>query len=125
VVVASNSRAFAPTVLRGLAQLGPVVETDLALELGLSAWMSFGGMGAEDARTEMHAIRQAVLEVSGLDAATEAIPFRGRSARSDVLNLAVYLGNLVERAARSAGCPPEALIERAIARLPHVRDSAA
>jgi hypothetical protein len=105
--------------------LGPVAETDLALELGLSAWMSFSGTCAEDARTEMHAIRRAVLEASRLDAATEVIPFRGRSARSDVLNLAVYLRNLVERAARSAGCDPEAMIDRAIDRLPHVRDSAA
>jgi hypothetical protein len=105
--------------------LGPVVETDLALELGLSAWMSFSGTCAEDARTEMHAIRQAVLEVSRLDAATEAIPFRGRSARADVLNLAVYLRNLVERAARSAGCEPEAVIDQAIDRLPPLRDSAA
>ena len=105
--------------------MGPVVETDLALELGLSAWMSFSGTGAEDASTEMHAIRRAVLEVSRLDAGTEAVPFRGRSARSDVLNLAVYLRDLIERAARSTGCEPEALIEQAIARLPHVQDPAA
>jgi hypothetical protein len=125
VVAASDSRPFAPTVLRGLADFGPVEETDLALELGLSAWMSFSGTCAEDARTEMHAIRRAVLEVSQLDADTEAIPFRGRSARSDVLNLAVYLRNLIERAARSDECEPEALIDRAIARLPQVQDSAA
>jgi hypothetical protein len=87
--------------------------------------MSFSGTCAEDASAEMHAIRRAVLEVSRLDTGTEAIPFRGRSARSDVLNLAVYLRDLIERAARSTGCDPEALIDRALARLPHVQDSAA
>jgi hypothetical protein len=110
---------FAPAVLRGLAELGPfdLSETDLALELGLSAWMRFSATTLDDARSTMLRIRLVLLEAGEMDTRSEPIPFSGRSPRLDMLNLAGYLGNLVERAAWSARCDPGVIVERTIERL--------
>jgi hypothetical protein len=110
---------FAPVVLRGLAELGPfdLSEADLALELGLSAWMRFSATTLDDARSTMLHIRSVLLEAGEMDSHSEPIPFSGRSPRLDMLNLAAYLGNLVERAAWSAQCDPEVIVERTIERL--------
>ncbi len=109
---------FAAAVLRGLVVLGPVVETDLALELALSAWMRFDDVDFDEARRALLTARRILLGVGKLDPLSEPIPFSGRSPRLDTLNLAAYLGSLVERAAASAHCPPGALVEQAIRRLP-------
>jgi hypothetical protein len=39
-----------------------------------------------------------------MDVSTEPIPFGGSSDRLDLLNLALYLGNLLDRAAAHGGC---------------------
>jgi hypothetical protein len=109
---------FAPTVLRGLIVLGPVVETDLALELALSAWMRFCDVEFDGARRSLLAARRILLGVGHLDPLTEPVPFSGRSPRLDTLNLAAYLGNLVRRAAASAQLPPDVLVEQVIGLLP-------
>ncbi len=70
----------------------------------------------DDAIAQMWAIRQAVLEVSDLDASTEPIPFGGRSERLDLLNLAIYLGNLVGRAAARQDCDRHTVVTRALDR---------
>jgi hypothetical protein len=108
-------------VLRGLAKLGPFdpSKADLALELGLSAWMRFSGINLDDARSTMLEIRSVLLEAGDMDSRTEPIPFFGRSPRLDVLNLATYLGHLVDRAASSANSEPGLIVERTIERLAH------
>jgi hypothetical protein len=121
-VTVTATQGFAPAVLRGLVDLGPVVETDLALELGLSAWMRFNDVDFEEARQALLAARRMLLGVAGIDPVTEPVPFSGRSARLDTLNLAAYLGNLVERAAASAQCQPDAIVELAIEGLPEDAD---
>jgi hypothetical protein len=120
VTSTATDEGFAPAVLRGLVDLGPVAETDLALGLGLSAWMHFSDMDFEGARHELLAARRILLGVGNIDPLTEPIPFSGRSPRLDTLNLAAYLGNLIERAAASAKCPPDAIVERTIQQLPDV-----
>jgi len=69
-------------------------------------------------------IRQRVLEASGLDAATEPVPFVGRSLKLDVVNLVAYVGDLLRRGAAAAGCAPRALATRVMADLPAPEDSA-
>jgi hypothetical protein len=118
VTSTSPREAFAPAVLRGLIDLGSVVETDLALEFGLSAWMHFNDVDFEEARLALLAVRRILLRVGNIDPLTEPIPFSGRSPRLDTLNLAAYLGNLVERAAASTQCPPDDIVEQAIRMLP-------
>jgi hypothetical protein len=110
---------FAPAVLRGLAELGPFdpSQADLALELGLSAWMRFYDTDFNEARSTMLHIRSVLLEAARMDSRTEPIPFCGRSPRLDMLNLASYLGNLVDRAASSARCDAGVIVERTIERL--------
>lgn len=110
---------FAPTVLRGLAALAPFdpAKEDLALELGLSAWIRLGDINLDDARSTLLHIRSVLLEAGRMDSCTEPIPIWGRSPRLDVLSLASYLGTLVARAASSARCDPGEIIERSIERL--------
>ena len=108
---------FMPNVVRGLSDLGPMPEPDLALELGLSAWMRISGIDLADARAQMLSIRSAVIEAGDLDPATEPVPFSGRTSRLAVLNLAAYLGNLMKRASSSARCQPDVLVERVLGRL--------
>ncbi len=62
-------------------------------------------------------MRGAVLEAGRMDSATEPVPFVGRSPHLDLLNWAVYLGNLISRAAHAADCEPKSIAERAVERL--------
>ncbi len=80
--------------------------------------MRFSGTDLEAARSEMLAMRAALLRAADMDVTTEPVPFTGPNRRAAVLNLAAYLGNLVERAAASADCEPAVIVERAIATLP-------
>jgi hypothetical protein len=107
---------YGPAVLRSLHVLVPsgTTQADLALELGLSAWMRVSGTELEDAISQMWAVRQAVLEAGDMDAAIEPIPFGGSSARLDLLNLAIYLGNLVDRAAAHQGSDTRTIVETAL-----------
>jgi len=109
---------FGPAVLRSLPTLVPVgmIEADLALELGLSAHLQMSGTEVDDAIAQMWAIRQAILEASDLDASIEPIPIGGRSQRLGLLNLTVYLGHLVERAAAFQECDRDTIVTRALGR---------
>lgn len=117
---------FGPTVLVGLAELGPVDpgSGDLSLELGLSLWMRRSGISLEEARRALLALREHVIEACGLDPATEPVPFVGRSPRLDVVNLIFYLGQLMRRGASCAGLSLRGLAERVLAELPEPEASA-
>jgi hypothetical protein len=109
---------FAPAVLQSLPVLVPsgMIQADLALELGLSAHIQMSATEVDDAMGQMWAIRQAVLEAGDMDASIEPIPFGGRSERLGLLNLAIYLGNLVDRAAAHQGCDRHTIVARALLR---------
>jgi hypothetical protein len=116
----SAASGFGPTVLVGLADLGPVDPTsgDLSLELGLSVWMRRNGISLEEARRVLLALREHIIGGCGLDPATEPVPFVGRSPRLDVVNLISYLGQLLRRGALSADLSTQGLAERVMAELP-------
>jgi hypothetical protein len=122
----SVSCGFGPTVLVGLADLGPVdpASGDLSLELGLSVWMRRNGISLEEARRALLALREHVIEACELDLATEPVPFVGRSPRLDVVTLIAYLGQLLRRGASSAGLSTRGLAERVMAELPAREPSA-
>ena len=109
---------FASVILRSLPVLVPSGTTtaDLALELGLSACMQMSDTDVDRAIGQMWSIRKAVLEVSRLDAACEPVPFGGSSERLDLINLALYLGNLVERAATQGRCDADTIVAKALDR---------
>ena len=46
-----------------------------------------------------------------MDSSIEPIPFGGRDERLELLNMALYLGNLVERAAALGHCDAEAIVD--------------
>ena len=117
---------FGPALLQGLAELGPVdlASGDLSLELGISVWLRRNETSLEEARHLLLDLRRLVLEASGLDAATEPLPFVGRSLKLDVVTLVAYLGDLLRRGASVAGCAPHALAARVMEHLPALEDSA-
>jgi hypothetical protein len=121
----SERNEFAPTVLRGLLSLGPVDrrQEDLALELGLSLWMRRCGTNLASSRFEAMDAREALLEVAGMDPEIEPIPLVGRSPEADIVNLAGYLSQLIQRAAASCGRDSEVVVELAIETLELTRTS--
>ena len=70
----------------------------------------------DDAVGQMWAIRQAVLEAAEMDASIEPIPLGGRSERLGLLNLVIYLGHLVERAAAHQEVDRQTIVDRALRR---------
>jgi hypothetical protein len=110
--------AFAPVVLRSLPALVPagMAQVDLALELGLSACMQMADTEVDEALGQLWDIRQAVLEASGIDESTEPIPLVGSSDRVGVLHMALYLGNLLHRAAGHRGGDIGSLVTLALDR---------
>jgi hypothetical protein len=106
---------FEPTMMRGLVEYGPF-DTELSLELGLSLWLHASATSVDDARSALIGLRSLIIEVSGLDPKTEPFPLIGRSAQSDLILLAAYLGALVSRAASFCGSDAEAIVEQAVSR---------
>jgi hypothetical protein len=111
---------FGAALLGGLAELGPVepFSGDLSLELGISVWLRSSGTSLLDARSSLLEIRQVILDVCGLDPATEPFPMVGRSPRSDVLNLVGYVSELLGRASAVSGRGVQWVIQAVVAALP-------
>ncbi len=107
---------FAAVALTGLAGLGPgaAAGTDLALPLGLSAWMRLSGVGLAEAASVLADLRGAVLGATGLEHNGEPVPFRVPDPRQDLLLLAGYLGDLLHRAAAATGSDRTAVAARAL-----------
>jgi hypothetical protein len=112
-----TSLDFPSTLVRGLVTLEPSDpnKEDLSLTLGLSLWMHQSGTDLAEARATMLELRSLILELGGMDHQTEPIPLFGRTERVDVCSLAVYLGDLVQRAARTIRCEPDEMAELVVA----------
>ncbi len=124
----SNVReGFGSALLSGLAEMGPVdpFSGDLSLELGVSVWLRTSGTPLLEARGRLLRMRDLIIEVCGLDSATEPVPFVGRSPRNDVLNLVGYLGELLRRAASGSGRSVQGVARLVIAELPPEDEDAA
>ena len=106
---------FGEAVLRNLETLAPpgTVQADIALELGLCAWMHRCDTDLDEALDRLWGVRGAVLEAGRLDPDTEPIPFGGRQPQSALVNLVIYLGELLVRAASSSGWDTRTLVDRA------------
>ena len=126
-MISSVPESFGSALLRGLAELGPVdpFSGDLTLELGISVWLRTSRTPLLEARGRLLHIRELIIEVSGLDPATEPVPFVGRSPRSDVLSLAGYVGELLRRAASTTGNTVPGVVRLVIAALPVELEDAA
>jgi hypothetical protein len=114
-------RAFVAEVVRGMASLrggdaGPRrhIEDDLAIPLGLSAWIVRAAVDLPTAYDSLLTVRRAVVEASGLDTRTEPVPIRLPDPPAALRSLGAYLYDLVGRAARHAGLEPLQLAERTL-----------
>ena len=126
-MISSGSEGFGSALLSGLAELGPVdpFSGDLSLELGVSVWLRTSGTPLLEARGRLLRIRELIMEVCGLDPATEPVPLVGRSPRNDVLNLVGYTGDLLRRAATASGRSVQSVARLVIAELPPEDEDAA
>jgi len=111
---------FGPALLSGLAALGPVspFSGDLSLELGISVWLRTSGTSLLEARSSLLEIRHVILEVCGLDPATEPFPMVGRTPRSDVINLVAYVSELLRRASAASGRGLGTIVRAVVEELP-------
>jgi hypothetical protein len=66
-------------------------------------------------------MRSALIAAGGLDQRTEPVPLVGRADSTDLLNVGLYLVELLRRAAGRAGCELEELSVRALAVLEALR----
>jgi hypothetical protein len=125
-MVKDAQTGFGSALLGGLAEFGPVepFSGDLSLELGISVWLRTSGTSLLEARSSLLEIRRIILEVCGLDPATEPFPMVGRSPRSDVLNLVGYVSDLLRRASAGLGRGVDAVVEAVVAELPVPEDEA-
>jgi hypothetical protein len=89
--------------------LSDPIDAGVALELGVSLWFQQSGARMDAVRSTLVELRNGLLDVAGLDAATEPVPLRGRSERSDLLQLTHAVCQLVRRAAGRTGWEPEEL----------------
>jgi hypothetical protein len=119
-MTSSVPEGFGSALLSGLAELGPVdpFSGDLSLELGVSVWLRMSGTPLLEARCRLLDIRELIIEVCGLDPATEPVPLVGRSPRNDVLNLVGYVGDLLRRAASMSGRTVHGVARLVIEELP-------
>jgi hypothetical protein len=126
-MISSVPEGFGSALLSGLAELGPIepFSGDLSLELGVSVWLRTTGTPLLEARGRLLHIRDLIIEVCGLDPATEPVPLVGRSPRNDVLNLVVYLGDLLGRAASASGRTVQSMARLVIDALPPEMEEAA
>lgn len=83
----------------------------------MSAWMLRSRTGVRTVAETLRALRVAVLDVAGIDAAHEPVPLLGRSDREDALNLAAYFHDLLDRAVVASDCERDDLVERTLARV--------
>jgi hypothetical protein len=111
-----TTATLAPTLLRGVAEVAGT-SPDLALELGLTAWMRLGGAGPAETLAAMRAARTAILDVAEMDPSSEPLPLTGISPKTDLLTWAVYLADLVRRAAWSSQCDTTLIVERTVRRV--------
>jgi hypothetical protein len=111
-----STTQLAPTLLRGVTEVaGPC--PDLALELGMTAWMRLGKAGPAEALATMKAVRKAILDEAGMEKGDEPLPLTGVSPKADLLNWAVYLADLVRRAAHRRQCDIALIVERTVRRV--------
>jgi hypothetical protein len=80
----------------------------------MSAWWRRSGGNLGRARFYLFEVREALLAAGGLDADTEPHPLVGRSDRADLLAIAVYLADLLFRAASASCCSREDLSDRVL-----------
>jgi hypothetical protein len=118
-------RSFVAEVARGLATLRgeeplqAMAPGDLAIPLGLSAWIVRAALELPDAYEALLRLRAEVLDVSGLDRTTEPVPLRVGDPRAALRSLGSYLYDLVGRAARHARLSPVELAERTLEQIEH------
>jgi len=117
---AEAARQFAGQAGLGLAGLSPgdLVAGNLTMVFALSAWLRTCDVDPVAACSGLLGLRQALLQTSGLEAASEPIPLLAGSPRNALLALSVYIHGLISRSAAKAGKPAQTIVQEALELLP-------
>lgn len=91
--------------------------TGIELALALSLPMARHRIGPGDLVGALRLLRQAVLEVSGLDPDREPVPLAAGEPRAAAVAVAAYVAELLARAARVTGCDRATVARSAAAHL--------
>ncbi len=91
--------------------------TGVELALALSLPMARHRIGPADLLDGLRLLRHAVLEVSRLDPDREPVPLAAGEPRVAAVNVAVYVSDLLGRAARVTGCDRVAMARTAATHL--------
>jgi hypothetical protein len=104
---------------RGLAELkdDDLRGNQLHLELEVSLWLRRSGADLALVPRALFALRQTLLDVSGLDADSEPVPLVIQDTQQAVASLCVYLHGLIARGAASLDMERSEFIEVALAHL--------
>lgn len=116
----AKAREFAYEAALGLAEFTSedLAAGNLTLVFALSAWLRTSRIGVVHACSSLLALRVALLEVSGLEKASEPIPLLAGDPKSSLTTLAFCVHGLVHRAVAHTERTAEVLVEEAIELLP-------
>jgi hypothetical protein len=116
VVEEESVERFAHEAMLGLADLESedLAVGNLTVPLGLSLWIRRGRIRVETARDAMLLLRTALLRASGLDERTEPVPLLVADPVAATISLAVYVDDLLQRAARMAATSRVDMAQRAL-----------
>jgi len=113
----SSEQGFGLFFGRDLATFAPedLATERFSIELALSLWMRRTGTDRERIVPALLRLREALLDASALDAATEPVPLLPRHPAVALRSLCTYLYGLIDRAARSTGLGHIEIVEAALA----------
>jgi hypothetical protein len=117
---AEAAREFARQAGFGLAGLSPgdLVPGNLTMVFALSAWLRTCDVDPVPACSGLLGLRQALLQTSGLEIASEPVPLLAGGHRNALLALSVYVHGLISRSAARAGKPAQTIVQEALELLP-------
>lgn len=110
-------RQAAADVAQVLVEEESASGTGIELALALSLPMARHRIGPLGLVSALRLLRQAVLEVSELDPDREPVPLAAGEPRVAALAVAVYVAELLARAARVTGCDCATIARSAVAHL--------
>ena len=111
-----GTRRFARDVVRGLAALPPTERRDreLLFLLHLSTWIAQARIDLPTACQTLIGVREALIRAGGMDGRREPVPLVVGDLRVAVASVAVYVGDLIDRAAATVACTPKAMATKSL-----------
>jgi hypothetical protein len=114
--ISKFAAAVAEGIAKGLDEVGGpwLGSGELTSLMSISAWMSRAGADLGDSLDAMLALRSAVMEAVGFNRTSEPVPLLPADDKVAVVNLALYLEDLLCRASGAGDCTVTEIASRAL-----------